>query len=282
MVKPVLHQDLFRNVFSGKAPISSTSHISKHQQRNLRRVEFDWAPDGSLLAVREYVICPICGVEFRPVKKAHQYCSNRCGNKAWKLKRKKLLLPIVCRICGVTFTPRRQGHDLCSGKCQSKAWRLDHPKKIQSEPTACACCGVIFMPNNYDARFCSESCQQKVWYKKNKDRKLKTNTAWRKKNPVKVKKWGDDWRRKNPEKIRHYQHITEIRRKNTAIVCKDGVLHDPGTSLNLSTKLVGGQERVIEMVRLERHIDRLKNSPFRKATASESFNSYRGSGMTFS
>ena len=115
----------------------------------------------------EMGICPVCGTEFKKVRKSHIYCSKKCTNYAWKngynKKRKQLEKdPIIhirnskkiCDYCGKEYFGKRNSK-YCSQTCRrlmqikkeiekSKNEKLqDHKnrfKKVKKDDQPCFYC----------------------------------------------------------------------------------------------------------------------------------------------
>lgn len=76
-------------------------------------------------------ICQHCGIVFYWVDKGkhgivRKYCSGRCANDAYILRRKarhKAALQRICPVCGKTFVAKRTDSVYCEGACRQKAYR---------------------------------------------------------------------------------------------------------------------------------------------------------------
>jgi predicted nucleic acid-binding Zn ribbon protein len=147
------------------------------------------------------------------------------------------------------FEPKRHSQAFCSAKCQKHHYYQHRNENFVA--IRCAYCGNEFKPSRHGQTLCSENCQQKYWYRRNKRRKLETNANWQKKHPAKVVMW---------------RHQNYLKRKKTIIALSTGRF-EPGTGLNLTIRVINGQKRVVEAVRLERAITNCSNSNVRSINA---------------
>ena len=152
---------------------------------------------------------------------------------------------LSCPSCKVFFEPKRLSQAFCSVKCQKHHYFKHRDEALIA--IRCADCGSEFQPSRHGQTLCSESCQQKYWYRRNKQRKLETNANWQKRHSAKVLEW---------------QHQHYLKRKKTIIALGNGRF-EPGTGLNLTIRVINGQKRVVEAVRLECAITRWRNSNVR-------------------
>ena len=109
--------------------------------------------------------CPQCGAKFIKTRPNRSFCSDKCRQESWLVKRKAARSPggkpFICEECGAEIERRRaQGRfpRFCGIGC-----RKDRDKRLRREARQalnlhCYYCGEMLNAERADMRYCDERC----------------------------------------------------------------------------------------------------------------------------